>query len=100
CLRFPAAGTELLNQIARAKVCLLDPGARAAYDGQLRDSIAAHDEDLQNRKARSVPDALPDVAKKDTIRIDDSAAATLPEFMPSLPAAAPIARATRTKDPG
>jgi hypothetical protein len=33
---------KLLNEIAVAKVCLLDPQRKAAYDAQLRAEIAAH----------------------------------------------------------
>lgn len=35
CLKYPEIGTELLNQIARARVCLLDPQRKTQYDHTL-----------------------------------------------------------------
>jgi hypothetical protein len=35
CLKYPAAGTELLNEISRARICLLDATERERYDRRL-----------------------------------------------------------------
>ncbi len=35
CLKFPEQGTQLLNEIALARICLTDDEERAAYDGEL-----------------------------------------------------------------
>src|SRR5688572_15623110 len=37
-----ALSQKLLNEIAAAKVCLLDPAQRAAYDAELGEKLAAH----------------------------------------------------------
>jgi hypothetical protein len=43
CLKYPDEGTALLNEISMAKLCLLDPETRAAYDRAL-DGTARGDE--------------------------------------------------------
>jgi formylglycine-generating enzyme required for sulfatase activity len=48
----------LLNEIAAAKVCLLDPEKKAAYDRQLRDTLAARQS--ADSRSRAETDALSD----------------------------------------
>ncbi len=38
CARYPTEGTQLLNELTKAKLCLLDDQERASYDTELRQS--------------------------------------------------------------
>jgi WD40 repeat protein len=40
CLKYPDVATQLLNEIAKARVCLIDPDRKAAYDELLRTKTA------------------------------------------------------------
>jgi formylglycine-generating enzyme required for sulfatase activity/serine/threonine protein kinase len=49
---------KILNEIAAAKACLLDPKKKAAYDAELRHKLA------QAQPPRAQPEAIPDVIKR------------------------------------
>jgi len=55
---------KLLNEVSAARVCLLNPGKRAAYDRQLRKELKAK----QRAIPRAVPLDTPEVSKAEGVR--------------------------------
>jgi hypothetical protein len=60
--QFLALSQAILNELATAKACLLDPKAKAAYDGQLSKAPAPGDRVDELKGTPSSPPALPQAA--------------------------------------
>ena len=52
CLKYPEVATQLLNEIAKARVCLIDPDRKAAYD-ELLTTKATCDREVVSRRPSS-----------------------------------------------
>ena len=54
-----AASQRILNELAAAKVCLLNPEKKADYDRRLREAIRAEQAAQSPPPAEQIPEALP-----------------------------------------
>lgn len=56
--RHAAESQRLLNDVAAARICLLNPQKKAAYDERLRQTLGGRPEDLGGREPASKPDVF------------------------------------------
>jgi hypothetical protein len=93
CLKHPEMGTEVLNEIAKARVCLTDPQKKAAYDERLRNGLT--------RKRPSVRETAGDsIASSKTPADASSTYALRPEDEAGLPKEARRAETAPEQRPG
>lgn len=85
-----ALSQQILNELAAAKVCLLDPKRKAAYDAQLRSELDARLANSPDRRPDAIPSASPP---------EPSVAETETESQPTFVRVNPTIRATKHTPP-